>query len=80
MHPDEGATDKNTRIILAVVFIGLAAFRLIRYVQIGTGKRRISAIPSTSVPITNPPTPSDADLIPAPKALHPTLPSADPDQ
>ena len=69
MHPDEGMVDRYSRLILALVFIGLAVFRLIRYVQIGTGRRRISAVPSTSV---NQSAPAGADLIPNPPRAAPS--------
>jgi hypothetical protein len=57
--------DRNSRIILAVLVIGLTALRLIRYVQIATAKRRISAIPSTSVAIPTQPTAADTNPVSA---------------
>ena len=43
--------DKNSRLVLLLLFVALAVYRLVRYVQLGTGRRRISAIPGTSMPV-----------------------------
>lgn len=57
--------DKNSRVIFAVLILGLAVFRLVRYIQFGTRRRRISAIPNTSVPvISSSEVPRSADLVP----------------
>ena len=63
--------DKYSRLILALVFVGLVIVRLIRYLQIATGRRRISAIPSTSMAIPNQPVPASVDLTPT---LPPAVP------
>jgi len=64
--------DKYSRILFALLFVGLAVFRLVRYVQLGTGRRRISAIPSTSVPvISSAEIPKSADLVPTTQTAGP---------
>lgn len=63
--PERNRMDLHSRLILALLFIGLAVFRLIRYIQIAMGRRRISAVHGTSMQVLNQPVPADADLIPA---------------
>ncbi len=66
----EGVMDKYSRLILTLVFIGLVVFRLVRYVQIGTG-RRTSAIPNASVPVPSQSAPPGADPTPSPRPAAP---------
>ena len=67
IYPGEGAVDKYSRLIVALVIIGLVGLRIVRYIQISTGRRRISTIPRTLVPIPNQPPPEPTDPILSPQ-------------
>jgi hypothetical protein len=57
--------DRYSRIVFVLLLVALSAFRLVRYIQLGTGKRRVSGIPGTSVPaIGSVAIPRSADIVP----------------